>query len=80
MQSSSGSVEIFSNFDNEKSPPKKINFNHERNCDNSSDNVIEMLHGNDRNSQSVLATTETESNSLTSSGNEVNLQKVGINR
>jgi hypothetical protein len=71
---------MFSDFDNEKSPPKKINLNHERNCDNSSDNVIDMLHSNDKNSQLVLATTQTGSNSLTSSGNEVNLQKDGIGR
>lgn len=45
---------------------------------NSSDNLIEMLHSNDRNSQLVLPTTQTDCTSSASSGNKVNLKKDGI--
>jgi hypothetical protein len=78
MDISSGSVEMFTDFDNEKSPPKKIKLNHEMNCHNSSDNLIEMLPSEDRNSQLMLPTTQTECNSSTSSGNEANLKKDAI--
>ncbi|PNF38437.1 hypothetical protein B7P43_G04013 [Cryptotermes secundus] len=69
---------MHSDFDYETLPPKKIKIIYERNCHNSSDNLIEMLSSNDRNSQLVLPTTQTENNSSTSSGNGANLKKDGI--
>jgi hypothetical protein len=66
---------MLSDSDNEKSPPKKMKLNHERNCHNPSDNLIEMLPSNDRYSQLVLPTTQTDCTST--SGNEMNMKKDG---
>jgi hypothetical protein len=49
----------------EKSPQRKIELSHERNCHVSSPNFAEIL---------VLATIQTGINSSTLSGNEINMQ------